>query len=80
MAIYFPPDNLHGKMLKMWYREKARELTGYPNLPPNWAERVGFKVEAVRTISFINGKPYENWDMKDQLVRYPYLALRVEQH
>lgn len=70
MAAIFPPDHMHGKQLKMWYREKMRRFTGSMDLPEGWQYRVGLEVfTSIRTVKF-DPFQYEKWDMSYELLLY----------
>lgn len=68
--ILYPPSTLAGKLLKTWYRQEMRRLTGKPDLPDQWHERIGIEVVMMQTIRFISGQPYEKWDMKNELMSW----------
>lgn len=69
MAAIFPPDHLHGKHLKMWYREQTRRLIGTAYLPAAWTDRPGLETEPA-ILRLIPGRTYEKWDMKDELLTW----------
>lgn len=49
-GLIFPPSHLHGKPLKMWYRQKMRELHGTYSLPDNWISRVGIPAPTIEEV------------------------------
>lgn len=69
MAVSYPPDNYHGKALKMWYRHKTKELTDIAFLPEGWQHRVGLEMRTQTILVLIpNPTAYEHWDMRNELV------------
>lgn len=70
---YFPPQEAHGKMLKVWYRGKMRLLTGQATLPDEWQFRIGIRMAIIVESCFDIEEAYVHWDMQDQLVPLKHL-------